>query len=165
MRSIKIKELTLDNFNKYGTFTNLINPNTDKIGEEPCEFYRDMVQLGLGQTNIASFSVCRVMERPWVINCIEYHNNTGEGMLPLDGDVVLYFAPATPNGIIPLDSFDAFLVPKGTLVTIRPGVWHCGAFTANSRYVNVLIVLPERVYANDCEIFDLTEEKRIIIED
>jgi len=93
------------------------------------EFFRDMVTLGLGQTNCASFSVCRVMQRRWIIDSIEYHSNTGEGMLPLDGDVVLYFAPATANGETPLDDFEAFIVPKGTMVTIRAGVWHFGAFT------------------------------------
>jgi ureidoglycolate lyase len=165
MKNIQMKDLTLGNFNKYGSFANMINPKACKIGEEPVEFYRDLATLELGQTHTASFSVCRVSKRSMVIDNIEYHNYTGEGMLPLDGDVILYFAPATPEGIIPYDSFEAFRVPKGTMITIRPGVWHCGAFASEAEYVNVLIVLPERCYVNDCKVFNMPEDKRIEIKE
>ena len=164
MIKLKVQELTLERFNKYGSFANMINPNACKIGQEPVEFYYDMVAADFGQATTVSFSVCRVQKRPLVIDGIEYHDHTGEGMLPLDGDVILYFAPATAGGDVPYDRFEAFLVPKGTLITIRPGVWHCGAFTAGSDCVNILIALPERVYKNDCTTVSLTEDRQLEIE-
>ena len=49
------------------------------------------------------------------------------------------------------------------MVTIRPGVWHCMPFTVNTDVINVLNVLPERTYANDCTMKLLKEEERIRI--
>jgi len=159
-----VKELSWDNFNQYGSFANMVNPDAYKIGGEPTEFFRDIVLLNLGQSGPVGLSTCRVLKRPLVITAIEYHDHTGEGMLPLDGDVILYFAPASPKAAMPLDEFEAFRVPMGTAVTIKPGVWHCGPFADGKDCVNVLIILPERTYANDCVSFDLTEEQQITIE-
>lgn len=57
-----------------------------------------------------------------------------------------------------------FRVPKGTIVSLRPGIWHHAPFAYNSEHVNVIIVLPERTYANDCTVYEIPEERRIEIE-
>ena len=53
---------------------------------------------------------------------------------------------------------------QGTIVSLRPGIWHHAPFAYNSEYVNVMIVLPERTYANDCTVYEIPEERRIEIE-
>jgi ureidoglycolate lyase len=164
MRKIKIKELDRDSFDVYGTYQHMINPKTEKIGEVPIEFFRDMVQLNLGSVPTASISVCRVHKRPFVINTVEYHNGNSEGILPLDGDVIIHVAPATPPDKVPLDRFEAFRVPVGTFVALRAGVWHHAAFALESDVVNVLIVLPERTYAMDCAVLEIPEKEQIEIE-
>lgn len=163
-RKTKVKELTLADFNIYGSFANMINPQTPKLGVEPAEFYRDMVFLNLGQNNIASFSVCRVSKRPFIVDATEFHRNTEEGILPLDGDILMHVGLATPNGDVPIDRMEIFRVPKGTIVTLRPGVWHNAPFTYECDFVNVLIVLPERTYANDCYVFEIPNKDRIEID-
>ena len=156
MKTIKVQELTVENFAKYGAFGDMLNPSGPFLGAEPSVFYRDMVMLGLGPANEAAFSVCRVTKSADVVTNIEYHKYTGEGILPLDGDVNLVFAPATANGDVPFDRLEVFRAPKGTFVAIRPGVWHCGAF-AREGVVSVLIVLPQRTYANDCVVVRIPE--------
>ncbi len=42
MKKVKVKELTREDFNAYGTFAQLINPNAVKIGDEPVEFFREI---------------------------------------------------------------------------------------------------------------------------
>lgn len=123
-----------------------------------------MAIIDLGVSTSAALSVCRVAPRPAVIDCIEYHNHSGEGMMPLDGDVLLCFAPASMPGQVPLKSAEVFFVPRLTMVTIRRGVWHCAAYAAGSERVNVLIVLPERTYANDCTVLTLEEEGQLTFE-
>jgi ureidoglycolate lyase len=164
MGKIGIKKLTSDNFKIYGSFSNMINPKAPRLGPEPIEFYRDMEQLNLGQTSIASFSVCRVTKRPLLIQKLEFHNHSAEGLLPIDGDVLIHVALATRNGEVPLDRIEVFLVPKGTLVTIRPGVWHHAPFAFGSDYVNVIVVLPERTYVNDCFVSVIPDEEQSEIE-
>jgi|SRR3972149_8305774 len=168
MRKVKFKELNIKDFRIYGSFVNMIDPRsvqTEKIGDEPIEFYRDMIQLNLGQNSIASFSVCRVVRRSPIINVTEYHSYCGELILPLDGDILMHVGPATPDGEIPLDKIEVFYVPSGTLVIINPGVWHHAPFTYQCDTVNILIGIPERTYANDCNVFEIAEEKQIEIEE
>ena len=91
--------------------------------------------------------------------------HTAEGMLPIDNDVIIHVAPATPcDGRVPEEKIVVFRIPKGTMVVIRPGVWHHAPFTVNDSPANVLIVLPQRTYANDCEVFHLEQNDRIRIE-
>lgn len=164
MRKIRVRELSRDAFDVYGSYGQLINPDTEKIGEEPIEFFRDMLQLNLGSVPTASISVCRVCRRPFVIDTVEYHDGSSEGILPLDGEVVIHVAPATPPGQIPLERFEAFRVPAGTFVALHPGVWHHAPYALGREVVNVLIVLPERAYALDCEASKIPEKDQIEIE-
>jgi len=162
--NLPIKELSLENFKNYGAFGNLINPDAPKLGEEPIEFYRDMVLLDLGDATRASFSTCRVLKRPGVVDTTEYHTACGEGILPLDGDVLIHVAPATASGDVPVDSIEIFRVPKGTFVSLRPGVWHHAPFACDTECANVLIVLPERTYANDCFVYEIPESEQPTVE-
>lgn len=164
MPNTKIEPLTMESFAPYGYFSVMINPKAEKIGTPPIEFYRDMLQLDLGLVTKASFSVCRVQKRPEVINVTEYHTSCGEALLPLDNDVLIHVAPATTNDVIPYDKVKIFLVPKGTCVVLRPGVWHHAPFVDKGNYANVLIILPERIYANDCHVFELKGNHKVVIE-
>ena len=164
MKKVKVKVLTRDDFNTYGTFSQLINPDAVKIGDEPVEFFRDMVPLDLGINTKASFSVCRVLKRPAVVDMMEYHDGCGEGILPLDADVLIHVAPATPKGEIPLDNIEVFRIPRGTFVSLHAGVWHHAPFVVKSEVANVLIVLPERTYAADCEVYEIPKDQQVEIE-
>jgi ureidoglycolate lyase len=114
----------------YGFFASMIDPKAEKIGAAPIEFYRDMLQQGLGGYATASFSTCRVEPREPVIDVTEFHTATAEGILPLDNDVLIHVAPATPMGSgPPLDAVRVFRVTKGTMVVIRPGIWHHAPFS------------------------------------
>lgn len=163
MRKAGIKELSCENFSRYGSFANMLNPEVEKIGTEPVEFFRDMIQLDLGGRAIASFSTCRVCKRPPVVDLTEFHNYSGEGILALDADVLIHVGPATVPGEVPLDKIEIFRVPKGTFVAINPGVWHHAPFAYNTEVANVLIVLPERTYALDCSVTEIPEKERVQI--
>ncbi len=164
MRTVKVKELSLESFAPYGTFGDMINPDALKLGEEPIEFYRDMVPVDFGVSNIGLFSVCRVLKRPPVVDVTEYHSGCGEGNLPLDGDILIHVGPASANGVVPVEDFEVFRVPKGTFVSIKPGVWHHAPFAMDTDCVNTVIILPERTYANDCFVYEIPEDDQIQIE-
>lgn len=164
MRKLKIRSLSAEAFAPYGTFADMVHPSSSRIGAPPIEFYRDMALLDLGGKSIASFSVCRVEKRDSIIDVTEYHTSCGEGILPLDGDILIHVGPATPPGDVPLECIEVFQVPKGTFVSLRPGVWHHAPFAYRCKTVNVLIVLPERTYANDCTVRTLCGKDRIVFE-
>jgi ureidoglycolate lyase len=62
-----------------------------------------------------------------------------------------------------MDQVEVFRVPKGTLITLRPGVWHCAPFAENADIVNILVVLPERTYANDIYFYMVPKADQIRI--
>jgi len=150
MKTVSIQQLSVEAFLPYGTYAQHLDPDGSASGGRPVAFIPDMVQLNLGGHAIASFSTCRVEPRDPVIAFSEYHTSCGEGILPLDNDILIHVGPpASARAGLPVTKIQVFRVPRGTAVCLRPGVWHGAPFTANDRPANVLIVLPERTYAND----------------
>jgi len=161
MKEIAWKKLSLEAFAPYGAYAQMLNPSAPKIGAEPIEFFRDMIQSQLGTTSLASFGVCRVVKRPFVMDVSEYHDTCCEVVLPLDGDVLMHVAPAVPEKEFPFDQAEVFFVPKGTICCLRPGVWHHAPFAHATQVVNCLVVLPERTYMRDCTVYPFPPDKRI----
>jgi ureidoglycolate lyase len=162
LRSVAVESLTPEAFAAFGAYCNLSQPSSAKLGAPPIEFYRDALPLELNGKN-PMFSTCLVHPRPMVIDVLECHTSTGEGILPLTGDVLVQVAPAThPNDGVPLEAVRVFRVPMGTMLTLRAGVWHHAPF-ALTETAAVQIVLPERTYANDCTVVSLSADQHIEI--
>ncbi len=159
MKEITWKRLSPEAFAPFGVYANALNPAAPKLGAEPVEFFRDLVQSQLGSVPVASFSVCRVVKRPFILDVSEYHDTCCEIVLPQDGDILMHVAPAVPEKEFPFDQANVFLVPKGTICCLRPGVWHHAPFAYRSDVVNCLVVLPERTYANDCKVYSFPQER------
>ena len=165
MKTVSVQALSPAAFRPFGAYARLIDPDAERFGEPPVEFFRDLLQLEAGAAGALSFSTCRVEPRERVIDISEYHSHAAEGMLPLDGDMLVHVAPATPPGEgVPVARIAVFRVPLGTLVALRPGVWHHAPFTLTDRPLNVLIALPERTYANDCVVVKLDKAEHVRIE-
>lgn len=165
MPTAKIEELTLEAFRPFGTFVNMLNPDTEVIGDSPIKFYRDMALLPIQHPrSLPAFSVCRIDRRPLVVDTTEMHTYTAEGSMPLDADALIHVAPAAANGVCPKDRIRVFRVPRGTFVTTNAGVWHHAAFVHNADVLHMLIVLPERTYANDCVVVSFDKNEQVAIE-
>jgi len=168
MRALEYRRLSPEAFAVYGTYAAMEDPEANgrpaaRIGHPPVEFFRDLVQSSIGQDTTVSFGVCRVGPRPPVIDASEYHDGSCEALIPLDGDVLVHVAPAVPGDRFPTELAEVFLVPRGTLIVLRPGVWHHGPFVLGSERVSCLVALPERLYARDCRSIIVPEEDRIRI--
>jgi len=164
MTTLPVERLTLENFQEFGGFRDMLNPVAEMLGAPPIEFFRDMIQQTLGSGQIVSYSNCRIGPREPVIDVVECHSYTAEMLMPLDADVLMWFAPASvPDAGFPGEKARAFLVPKSTMVVIKPGTWHHGPFAVGSEPVNVLVALPERTYANDTRTIVLEGGDRRLI--
>ena len=163
MRTIKAQKLTVELFEKYGAFRDLFNPTGPRLGEPPVEFFRDMMQQQLGCVGCPSFSCGRFAKRPWIVDTCECHTSSGEAYVSLNSDVAIHTAVASLVGSPPFDAFEAFLVPKATLVVLRPGVWHYAPFPVDCDIAHMLYVLPERAYANDCIVHAFPQDARLRI--
>ena len=130
MKTVKVQPLTQESFSKYGSFENLYQPQTMGVGVGTDNaFYPDVMPLGMSN---ASACVCHVKRRDMVVANYEFHNRAAEG-----------FAPFLPP------KFEAFLVPKGTLVKFKAGVLHGTQFPVDQENAAVIVLLPERTFATD----------------
>lgn len=165
MRKLGIKRLTKENFERYGSYASVINPKGDHFGKPPVVFYRDMIQQSLGCATNVSYSACVVKQRPNIIDCSEVHDYCHETIICLDGDYLIHVAPATAEKGIPIDEIEVFLVPRGTVINVKCGVWHQAGFPYKCDVVHILCALPERTYQRDCLFIELPKEDQIEVED
>jgi ureidoglycolate lyase len=159
MRKIKAQLISKENFSPYGTFSAMIEPSGNHLGS----FYHDRVMFPVSGNVPFAFSAL-VSEKPekMIITAAEYHNYTGEGVLPLDDDVVIHVAPPSNKPVPELT--EAFIVPRGTFVHLNTGVWHMAALPIHKDKVHVLIALPERTYFNDCTVVEYSPEEQFEIQ-
>lgn len=162
-RHLQVKPLTPEAFKPYGTFAYLTPPtNGSLVSTEAIEFWPDcggVLSLGVMASNEVAIGICQVAWRELQIDVTEFHSHTGEGNIPLDGDIYIHVAPPSTSTEPDLDAFEVFLVPKDTCVVLKPGVWHHAPYaTRPGAVVNTVILLPQRTYVNDCVVFNLDEQ-------
>lgn len=162
MKTMQAKRLTKENFSKYGAFEDLYAPQTMGMGVGTDNaFYPDVLAFDFGTAHAPSVCVCHVKRRDMVITNYEYHNNGCEGILSLDSDIVIFagfgFPPLLPAQL------EAFLVPKGTLVRLKPGVLHGTQFPVDQEQATVIVMLPQRTFATDFAYGKLNEAEQLRI--
>ena len=162
MRRIKAVPITAENFRPYGSFASMLDPQGNCFPGDNT-FYPDQVELNVQGGRPITFSPL-VVKKPerMIVSQAEYHDLSGEGVFVIDDDAVIHVAPPSNHKPVP-EQTEAFIVPKGTMVRLKTGVWHLAALPLHNALLHVMIVLPERTYANDCTMKLLKEEERIRI--
>jgi len=156
MNTIKVKSLTYESFRKYGSFSKIENPDTPYIGKSPVRFYRDILPLQLREVSVSTTVIEPI---PFIVDKMEYHSDTGEAFMMLNGDAVICLGVATADGNLP-EQLEAFYVPKGVMIYVHPGVWHYAPFPTKNEVLYSLVLLPPRTYALDCSVLELPEEQQ-----
>ncbi|MCH3917253.1 MAG: DUF4867 family protein [Spirochaetia bacterium] len=157
MKKIKAKKLSVEGFSNFGSYYNLIDVQGNNLGD----FFPDHI-LNPTEGTVTGFSALKVYKKEkMIIEAVEFHNHTGEIILPLDSDIVIHVAP--PNIKPILNQTEAFIVPKGTIVRLNVGVFHLAPFSIEKETGHVMIALPERTYINDCTVITYDENSKIEI--
>ena len=159
MITIKAQKLTRDAFAEFGDFYDCMDPKGHTLGA----FFHDHMKFPVeGGRCVGISAMVKEKVDETIVTKAEYHNHSCELILPIDADVLLHVAP--PSKAPVPEQTQAFIVPKGTLVCINLGVWHLSAMPLHQETAHVLIVLPERIYKNDCIVVDYSQEQQICIE-
>lgn len=158
MRTIKAMPLTVEAFREYGEFYSIVEPEGHHMGN----FYHDHVLIPVsGNAPMACSAYVVKKPEKMIIKEAEYHNDSGEIILPVDGDIITYVA--APSRELDPEATVAFVIPKGTVVKLNAGVWHRTSYAVDQETVHTLIMLPERTYKRDCVIVAYGEENWIEI--
>lgn len=158
MRTIKAKPLTAEAFRPYGSYASMTDPSGNCFDSGESAFYPDPVMLAVSGREQIAFSQLTVKKpEKMIVRAAEYHNWTGEGIFFIDDDAVMHVAPPSKHVVTP-EKTEAFLVPKGTLVKLNTGVWHLSPYPVHKNLLHLMIIMPERVYGNDCIVCEFKEE-------
>lgn len=161
MRKIKVQPLTHEAFAPFGQFYSMEQPQGYALCGELHQFFPDRV-VADSNHRIAYSPMFVKKPETMVITQQEYHTTTWEMILPLNDDMIIHVAPASA-GVPVADLAQAFLVPKHTLVKLNTAIWHLAPLPVSKEQLAVMIILPERIYANDCTVVDLPEEQQFEI--
>lgn len=155
VKDIVVKELTQENFEKYGCFCHMLEQGQDGNSA----FFPDrlvwkpMAEMG---ASVGYACPCE-MRIPWY----EYHAATAELRLPLDGDMVIYVGE--PSEAPDVEQFDAFVIPRGTMIRLNPGVVHGRQFPLKDEPVHVLLLCEASTWENDAKVWRLAPENQPLI--
>lgn len=164
MKELKAKKLTLESFKPYGSFQDLYDiENMRRTPPGESGFYPDLLSLNLSSSTLPSVSVSKVKKRDNVVDMAEYHRYSAEGLLPLDGDCLIFVGKACRG--LDGDGREAFVVPRGVFVRLNPGVAHGSQFPVSEEWVRIVILLPEHTFENDTvkKVFDSSEQLRLTL--
>lgn len=161
MKTIKVQELTREEFAPFGQFYVMDKPEGYPLCGEIHKFFPDRVIADSNHRVGYSPIVVKKPER-MVITQQEYHTTTWEMIMPLDDDMILHCAPASAGTVV-TDYVKAFLVPKHTLIKMNSAIWHLAPLPANNDSLTAMIILPECTYANDCTVVDLAPDQQFEI--
>ena len=112
MIRIKAEKLTPEAFAPFGTYTNVMNPEGYHIGGEFHDFYRDQAKFYSDSLLPVGLSPLTVRNHGYVVEGVEWHNHTCEGMMPVNDDAVMHVSLA--SGDYDVSQTRAFIIPKGT---------------------------------------------------
>lgn len=158
--TLRVQQLSYEAFKDFGTFAPMTPPDaTALVAGDIISFWPDcggVLSIGPSGNNEMAIGICQVAWREFKVDVTEYHSSTGEGNIPLDGDIIIHVARPTTGDTPPADGIELFYVPKGTAVIMKPGVWHHAPFAVSpGEVVNTVILLPQRTYANDCIVREI----------
>ncbi len=166
MKQIQVQQLDREKFAQYGTFQNLLDDeDMAKHSVNKAGFFADLIALDFANTTLPTVSCCQVKKGDSrIIRFVEAHKYTCEGLLPIDGDVVIYVGRLV-RGKFDTDLIEAFYVPQGTFVKLNPLIVHGTQYPVRDGITHILCQLPGRTFNNDMLAELLPEDRQVEIID
>lgn len=163
MRQIKPKELTLEDFSKYGNFCILSREFSEKEKQSDnfLIMHWERLTQNLGVTVNPAFFLCFFKDIPMKVTRLEAHD-TCEEILIFADDVIAPVAPQSKAMPDP-QSVEAFFVPKFTMIKYNIGVWHYAPIPFGCSIGRAFYSMPQKVNNYDESPVDLDPKDYIDI--
>lgn len=163
MREIKAKKLTAESFKEYGCFFDFLKDRPENHQGEVF-FKPDLLQVRTNN-DVTSFSYAYSYPRQALIKEMEAHLNTEECVMAVNGESVFFVCSSNDDGTPNVDAIEAFYIPKGVALSIKPRIWHLAAYPTEDKTLLLVCALPEKTYINDCKKYKISDvTKQILID-
>lgn len=134
------------------------------LGDGNLRFRPDRLTVPGFKDHHFEMSPCDFGHRGLVVDALEYHNFTHELVIAMTPIVIHLGAPLAGTGweVWEPDGIEAFLVPAGAAMILKPRVIHHGPFAVKEgNRGRTWVGLPAGAYANDCESLMLEGDGRL----
>ncbi len=147
---LSIQDITAETFTPFGRI--IERPARDHDASGPgWHWWGELVQMEGGDRPYA-IGYLDLKPAELRFDWAERHMHTDELLAPLNGDCLVYVAPADypdePGKLPSFDRFQVFRVRQGQAVLLNKGVWH-GAPLADKQPLNVLVILQHNASVQD----------------
>lgn len=131
MKTIKVKKLTQEAFEAYGQVLTIEGKTP---GGNPAShlWYPQVVVID----DPTSINLMKVLPHDFVLKDFEAHDHTTENLIAMDGDLIVGMAPA---GELKEENVEAFYIPSGLGISLKPSVWHAVPFAVGREVMSVCI--------------------------
>ena len=159
--SITPKNITKDNFSKFGDMITTDGVNPIEINEGFAKRFDGIANLDTskenGETTISIFSALK-RTFPMNIDMMEQHPLGSQAFIPMKETTFLSFV--APNADKPdLDKVEAFIIPPGLGVNYKTGTWHFPLIATED--MNFLVV--DRKGSGDNLKIQKLEENQVVL--
>ena len=148
--------LTEEAFAPYGRYL-VFSELDDK--KDALAYLADVGSFELGCPT-AGVGVLYADPQPSATDEMEMHFHTEEGWIIMDGPCKT--AVGTPCDDPNKSVYQAFTFPAGTMVSLRPGVWHFAPIPCGDKRTTVLCVLPPNTPEKDIIVVPLKETMTMV---
>ena len=158
---IKPKQITKENFSKFGDLISTDNVNPININDGFAKRYDDLANLNTikdsGKTIVSIFSALK-RSFPMKINMMEKHPLGSQAFIPMKETTFLSFV--APEGNKPdLNLVEAFIIPKGLGINYKAGIWHFPLISTED--MNFLVV--DRKGSGNNLVIENLKDKNIVL--
>jgi len=126
LRTLPVQPLSADAFAAYGWMLGKPLPSGNDVPSytsPSSDFWREHL-FDTGSAGETEVLWVKYRNNEETVESLEVHWLTEQAIVPLTGPVVQIVATSTPDGRPDLDSLQAFLVPVGEGICMRPHCWH-----------------------------------------
>nr|WP_122013220.1 ureidoglycolate lyase [Maliibacterium massiliense] len=167
MRELKAQPLTHEAFAKYGEYVNLLDDASHARNTIRTEgFFPDLSVLTFGTSTQPTVSVCSAKKKEKnVVDFLEYHAYTCEGLITLDADVAIYVGIPDKQHNMRIENCESFIIPKGYFVKLNPYIIHGTQYPIDAETAHLVCLLPQRTFHNDMfkAVLTTDEERGVIV--
>ena len=158
---VKPKQITKENFSKYGDLISTVNVKPTNINDGFAQRYDDLANLDTikdsGKTIVSIFSALK-RSFPMKINMMEKHPLGSQAFIPMKETTFLSFV--APEGNKPdLNLVEAFIIPKGLGINYKAGIWHFPLISTED--MNFLVI--DRKGSGNNLVIENLEKENIVL--
>ena len=158
---VKPKQITKENFSKFGDLISTANVKPININEGFAERYDDLANLDTnkdgGKTIVSIFSALK-RSFPMKINMMEKHPLGSQAFIPMKETTFLSFV--APEGNKPdLNLVEAFIIPQGLGINYKAGIWHFPLISTED--MNFLVI--DRKGSGNNLVIENLEKENIVL--